>query len=566
MSSTNTRYTNPIERLQWLNANMPDESWMHEQVNGEWITLNCKEAIDRALRIGNALRSLGMKPGDKVAILAKNSPQWMISDFALMMAGMISVPIYTTAGEKTISYVLEHSGAKAVFLGKLEGTAAAEATLHNIKVIAYPESNSAADIVDHQWSDLLTADPLQDIASPDMSDMATLVYTSGSTGNPKGVVLSFENLAAAAQGVIEAQPAQEKHRVLSYLPMAHITERSVVSMVSLYELGDIYFSGGLDTFMADLQHAKPTNFVSVPRLWAKFQAQVLAVIPDNDLQALLASDQGEEIAAGIREKLGLQHVKQYASGSAPIPPGLLQWFLGIGMPISEGWGMTETAGASCTNMPFNPDHIGTLGTPLSCVEMCLSDEDEILIRGPAIFKEYYNNPGATADAFIDGWFRTGDKAELRDDGAYRIIGRVKEQFKTAKGKYVAPVPIESVLGALPYVEQVCVLGIGRAQPMAIVVPIEQEGQTKEQLAERMEADMNAANENMEPHCKLNCIILSAAPMSIENGMLTPTLKLKRDVIEAHYADYLGDENTLRTGGVGTNFGTCRARCPVTFKA
>ncbi len=542
MNNTASRYDHPIDRLQWLYANKADESWLHEQIDGEWVTLSCKQAIDRALSIGNALRELGLEPGDRVAILAKNSPQWMISDFALMMAGMISVPIYTTAGEKTISYVLEHSGAKAVFLGKLETTAAAEATLSDIKVIAYPETNAPAGIIDHQWNDLLQARPLDEMASPAITDMATLVYTSGSTGNPKGVVLSFENLAAAAQGVIEAQPAREKQRVLSYLPMAHITERSLVSMVSLYELVDIYFSGGLDTFIDDLKHAKPTNFVSVPRLWAKFQAQVLAVIPDDDLQALLASDQGEAIAAGIREKLGLQHAEQYASGSAPIPPGLLKWFEGIGMPISEGWGMTETAGAACTNMPYNPDHLGTLGKPLSCVEMRLSEEDEILIRGPAIFKEYFNNPEATADAFVDGWFRTGDKAELRPDGAYRIIGRVKEQFKTAKGKYVAPVPIESVLGALPYVEQVCVLGIGRAQPMAIVVPIEQEGLSKEQLAERMEADMNAANDNLEPHCKLNCIILSAEPMSIENGMLTPTLKLKRDVIEAHYADYLGDEN------------------------
>lgn len=542
MSKNKTRYDHPIDRLHWLNANMADESWLHEQIDGEWLTLSCGEVFERALRIGNALRTLGLETGDKVAIFAKNSPQWMISDFALMLAGMVSVPIYTTAGEKTISYVLEHSGAKAVFLGKLEGTTAAEATLRNIKVIAYPETNADTGLIDHHWNDLLATEPLQDIASPAISEMASLVYTSGSTGNPKGVVLSFENLAAAAQGFVEVQPETEKQRVLSYLPMAHITERSVVSMASLYAPVDIYFSGGLDTFLADLQHAKPTDFVSVPRLWAKFQAQVFAVIPDNDLQALLASDQGEEIAASIREKLGLKHTKRFASGSAPIPPGLLKWFQGIGMPISEGWGMTETSGCSCANMPFNSEHLGTLGKPFSCVEMCLSDEDEILIRGPAIFKEYYNNPEATAEAFVDGWFRTGDKAELRSDGAYRIVGRVKEQFKTAKGKYVAPVPIESVLGALPYVEQVCVLGIGRAQPMAIVVPIEQEGQTPEQLAERMEADMNAINADLEPHCKLNCIILSADPMSIDNGMLTPTLKLKRDVIEAHYADYLGDEH------------------------
>ena len=305
MSASEQQYEHPIARLKWLNENQANESWLHEQIDGSWVTLNCGEVYERALRVAAALHSQGLQHGDKVAILAKNSAQWMISDFALMLGGMISVPIYATAGQKTISYVLEHSGAKAIFVGKLDNTAAAEEALQDAVVIAYPESNIDSTFVKHTWNDLLAHEPLSDIANPGKEDIATLVYTSGSTGNPKGVVLSYNNLAAAAQGVLEVQPAaQQKHRVLSYLPMAHITERSVVAMVSLYELGDIFFNGDLNTFLADLQHAKPTNFVSVPRLWAKFKSQVLAVIPDEDLQTMLASDQGEAVAAGIREKLG----------------------------------------------------------------------------------------------------------------------------------------------------------------------------------------------------------------------------------------------------------------------
>ncbi|MFK8020632.1 MAG: AMP-binding protein [Pseudomonadales bacterium] len=543
MSASEQQYEHPIARLKWLNDNQANESWLHEQIDGSWVTLNCGEVYSRALRVAAALQSQGLQQGDKVAILAKNSAQWMISDFALMLGGMISVPIYATAGQKTISYVLEHSGAKAIFVGKLDNTAAAEDALQDAVVVAYPEANIDPTLVKHAWNDLLAHEPLSDIANPGKEDIATLVYTSGSTGNPKGVVLSFNNLAAAAQGVIEVEPAtQQKHRVLSYLPMAHITERSLVAMVSLYELGDIFFNGDLNTFLADLQHAKPTNFVSVPRLWAKFKSQVLAVIPDEDLQVMLASDQGEAVAAGIREKLGLHNAVQFGSGSAPIPPGLLTWFSGIGIDISEGWGMTETSGASCTNMPFSAEQIGTIGKPLSCVEMKLSADEEILIRGPAIFKEYYNNPEATEEAFVDGWFRTGDKAKINDNGSFQIIGRVKEQFKTAKGKYVAPVPIECLLGALPYVEQVCVLGLGRAQPMAIIVPVPQEGVSNEELKSRIGSDMNEVNQQLEGHCHLNCILVSSTPMSIENGMLTPTLKLKRDKIEAHFDQHLGDEN------------------------
>lgn len=539
-------YELPLDRLASKLAEIPEETWLHEQIDGEWVALTCEQVIDRARRIGAAMLANGLEPGDRVSILAKNSPQWMITDFACMMAGLISVPIYTTAGESTLSYVLEHSGAKLMCLGKVDNSTAAEITLANIPVLAFPDCNSDASIVNHRWEDWLEQEPLAEIAAPKEDDIATLVYTSGSTGNPKGVVLSFKNLASAAFSVVDAwqdedEDAPQDFRVMSYLPMAHITERSVVSMASLYHHGDIFFSGGLDTFIDDLRHARPTNFVSVPRLWSKFQAQVLAVIPDDQLQVMLASDDGEAVAAGIREQLGLNHARQFGSGSAPISQGLLEWFSGIGIDIAEGWGMSETSGASCSNMPFERALLGTIGRPLSCVEMSLSDEGEILIRGDAVFGEYYKNPEATNEAFIDGWFRTGDKATVNEDGSWSIIGRVKEQFKTAKGKYVAPVPIESLLSALHYVEQAAVLGLGRAQPMAILVANFTDDSDRDALSAQISADMDSINAGLEPHCRLNNILVSKEPFAIENGLLTPTLKLKRDMIEKHYAAHLGDE-------------------------
>ena len=532
---------------------------IREKDFGIWKEFSWLDYYASARRVGCSLMALGYREGDVAAIISEDNKEWVFADLGIQCIGATTHGLYPTLQEKQVAYQLNDSGAKVLFVEdeeQLDKYLGVEDQLDHLekvivfdmeglrsfqhdKVIGWEEFLALSDAKIEE----LSVEFERRVDAGDPEDIATLIYTSGTTGNPKGVVLSYNNLAAAAQGVLEVQPAaQQKHRVLSYLPMAHITERSVVAMVSLYELGDIFFNGDLNTFLADLQHAKPTNFVSVPRLWAKFKSQVLAVIPDEDLQTMLASDQGEAVAAGIREKLGLHNAVQFGSGSAPIPPGLLTWFSGIGIDISEGWGMTETSGASCTNMPFSAEQIGTIGKPLSCVEMKLSVDEEILIRGPAIFKEYYNNPEATEEAFVDGWFRTGDKAKINDNGSFQIIGRVKEQFKTAKGKYVAPVPIECLLGALPYVEQVCVLGLGRAQPMAIIVPVPQEGLSNEELKSRISSDMNEVNQQLESHCHLNCILVSATPMTIENGMLTPTLKLKRDKIEAHFDQHLGDEN------------------------
>ena len=535
-------YELPLQRIEAMVQERPNDPWLHEQIGDEWVTYSVAETFRQIKVIAAAMHAQGWQAGDKIAIIGKNSPQWLISDYAMMAAGLISVPIYATAGVGTIEYVLEHSGAKAVYIGKVEGTDALETANIDIPVIAYPDYNLPTRTADFKWHDWLEShQEISHVNTGTAHETATIVYTSGSTGRPKGVVLSYENLAAGAKDMVDALEDTGPSRMLSYLPMAHITERSCVTLASVYGPVEIFFNGGLNTFAADLQHAKPTNFLSVPRLWAKFQAQILAAIPDEQLQAMLDSEDGEAIALGIRTKLGLENGVQFGSGSAPIAPGLLRWFSRIGIDICEGWGMSETSGASCSNAPFIKEQLGTIGRPVGNVQMKLSDADEILIKGPSIFKEYYNNPEVTAESFVDGWFRTGDKARINEDGSYSIIGRVKEQFKTAKGKYVAPVPIESLLGSISYVEQVCVLGLGRAQPMAILVLAEVPGEDRASLAAKLESEMDTINAGLEPHCRLNHMLVSAEPWTIENGMLTPTLKLKRDQIEAQFANFIGDE-------------------------
>jgi long-subunit acyl-CoA synthetase (AMP-forming) len=531
-------YTLPLAQMQRNVAQHPNKVWLHQPVNRNWQTYTWAEADDHARRIAQGLLSNGLVAGDKVAIIAKNTAEWFIADFAIMMAGMISVPIYSTAGEETIRHVLSHSEAKAIFVGKLDSTEAMQNSMpEDILSIGFPYPTVPCK---ERWQDWLTSySPLQTIHEFSGEDIFSLVYTSGSTGLPKGVVLTQNNVAASAKAAADLPGAAENERVMSYLPLAHITERCCVELPSLYRASDVYFVESLDTFVEDVRYARPTNFISVPRLWTKFQSQILAQIPNKKLQLLLKIPfVGKSVAKKIRTGLGLDQAIRFGSGSAPISPDVLRWFHGIGVKIGEGWGMTETSGLSCGNTPFNFDHLGSIGTPQACVEMTLSEEGEVLIRGDAVFKEYYKNPEATAEAFVDGWFRTGDRAEHRADGSWKIVGRVKEQFKTGKGKYVAPVPIESSLGRNADIEQVCVMGIGRKQPIALVVLGESAKGDREKLSQELEATLAEVNRDLESHQVLDHIIVTEEPWSIENGLLTPTLKLKRDQLEARYGHFL----------------------------
>ncbi len=484
---------------------------------------------------------MGLEPGDRVALLSKNCAEWVISDIGISIAGLVSVPIYPTAGGDTIRYVLDHSGAKAIIVGRLDDPSTVDGAVPDDVVtigMRYPSIVCA-----QSWDDLATGSkPYEAARHPSAGDPMTILYTSGSTGQPKGVVISYGAFAYASQTSVDVMDMTEKDRGFSYLPLAHITERGVLVGPAIYSGAQLFFAESLETFREDLGRARPTMFISVPRLWVQFQAAVHREIPPERLAMLLRIPVLRGIIARkIRAKLGFADTQLFGSGSAPISASTLRWYESLGVHISEGWGMSETCGLSCSNIPFRSERIGTIGAPVPGTEMKLSEQGEILIRGPGMMTEYYRQPELTAEAFDeDGFFRTGDKGEwLEDIGAYRITGRVKEIFKSAKGKYVSPVPIESQLAANPLVEQVCVMGAGLRAPVAVVVTsAAAQEQPREEVRASLERTLNEVNATLESHEKLSHLIVDEEAWSIENGLLTPTLKIKRGLLEEKYEGQL----------------------------
>ena len=547
------------EALAGWSAKMPEREFLLQPVDGRLHVITFSEALDQARRMAAALLGLGMQPGDKVAILAKNSAEWVIADLSIAMAGLVSVPIYPTASADTVAYIVGHSEAKAVFVGKLdEPDAVGEAVPDALPTIAFPYPTFDCT---YDWQDLLDGtEPIASTQSPGAEDVMTILYTSGSTGKPKGVVISYRAYAYGCNAALAVLDIGPEDRVLSYLPLSHVTERMALVGPSIYGGAKIYFVESLRTFAHDLLTAKPTGFGSVPRLWVKFQSGVHAKIPPARLRLLLAIPLlGRVVARRIRDGMGFEDCTRFASGSAPISPHTLRWYQKLGIDIGEGWGMTETSGLSCANIPFEARRLGTIGVPVEGTELRISDEGELLIRSPGLFTEYFRQPELTAEVFTrEGFFRTGDKAEWDEErGGYRITGRVKDIFKSAKGKYVVPVPIETRLSANPLLEQICVLGAGLPAPVAVVVLSEAaHSLPREHVEESLEATLAATNKHLESHERLSNIVIVDEEWTTENGLLTPTLKIKRDQLEARYRSVVDRklgrpvawEDELRTNG------------------
>ena len=515
----------------------PDRTFLTQPFGDEVREWSFREAHDDAARLAAALLGLGLEAGDRVAILSKNCAEWMIADIGIAMAGLVSVPIYPTAGTETISYVLGHSGARVAIIGRLDDPDAVRAAL--------PEDISTVGMrygvldCQHDWQTLIDgSEPVSEAHRPAGTDMMTILYTSGSTGRPKGVVLSYSAYEYASKATAATISAGDRDRAVSYLPLAHVTERTVIAGPAVFCGMHLFFVDSLSTFVADVQRAQPTLFISVPRLWVQFQTGVHAKMPPEKLDRLLKIPLiGKRVAKKVREGLGLGSCRLVGSGSAPISPLTLRWYEKIGVHISEGWGMSETGGLSCTNTPFRSECIGTVGSPLEGTEMKISDEGEILIRAPGLFTEYYKQPELSAEVFTeDGFFHTGDKGEWDEKvKAFRITGRVKEQFKSGKGKYVSPVPIEGKLAGNPLIDQVCVMGSGLRAPVAVVVPAPAARDLpRDELEASLGGTLGDVNVTLESHEKLSTIFVVSDPWTIENDLLTPTLKIKRDKLEARY--------------------------------
>ena len=522
----------------------PERVFLSQPVGGGKMTdYTWAQTVDQARRMAAHLQSRGLERGARVAILSKNCAHFFMAELAIWMAGYTTVAIFPTEVAETVHFVLEHSGASLLFVGKLDTWEAQKPGVPaSLPRIAFP----LAPPTDYDTWDAIVArtDPLGGRPQRGADELAMLIYTSGSTGQPKGVMVSFGAITRAGEGFSNFTrerlgPATEI-RLLSYLPLAHSFERSCVEASTLVGgEAHVFFAEALDTFLTDLQRARPTVFISVPRLWLKFQQGVFAKMAPEKLDRLLRIPiLGRIVAKKVLKGLGLDQVRNAASGSAPIPPDLIAWYRRLGLKLYEGYGMTEDNSFSHgSNEKFNEP--GYVGVAMPGVQVRISDEGEILIKSPGQFSGYYKQPELTAASFTeDGFFRTGDLGELRADGLLKITGRAKELFKTAKGKYVAPAPIENLLNAHPMVELSLVSGVGQPSAYAMVVLAEslrpQMGDpiVRARVQDELGQLLQDVNQQVPEYEHLRMIVVAREPWSIENGCLTPTMKIKRGRIEA----------------------------------
>ncbi len=487
------------------------------------------------------LQAQGWQPGSRVAIIGKNSAHWILADLAIVMAGHVSVPIYPTFNGEALAYILKHSEAKALFVGKMdETTNLREGMTATMPLIALPLAPALPAL---QWTDLIkTHTPVGGQPTAAGDQVSTIIYTSGTTGTPKGVVHTFNTMAWGLSSATQRVRMNADDRYISYLPLAHVAERMLVEQASLRYGGRIFFAESLDTFLQDLQRARPTIFFSVPRLWVKFQQGVHSKMPAAKLQKLLRIPLiGGLVRKKILKGLGLDQCRLAAGGAAPMPADVLQWYRNLGLDLIEVYGMTENSGVSHSTLPGSRQ-TGSVGLPYAGVESRIDTETgEIQMRCPALMTGYYREEALTAAAFTaDGWLRTGDKGQIDAQGFLSITGRVKDMFKTSKGKYIAPAPIEDLLVLHPDIEACAVTGANCPQPLAVVM-LSQDAASRSKTAEgrhsiteSLQLHLKATNAKLAPHEKLDCLAVVTAAWTPENGFVTPTFKVKRPRIEAAY--------------------------------
>lgn len=529
---------------------MRDRVCMTQPVgNNQVVDYTWGQVVDQSRRIAAHLQSHGFPRGARVAILSKNCAHFIMAEIAIWMAGYTTVAIFPTETAETINYVLTHSEASLLFVGKLDTWPHQKPGVpQGLPCVAFPLAPQTGF---ETWDAIVArTPPLAGRPSRNADELAMLIYTSGSTGTPKGVMITFEAFTRAGEGIaseVIRRVGTTENRMLSYLPLAHSFERSWAEGASLVD-GRIhlFFAESLDTFLQDLQRTQPTLFLSVPRLWLKFQQGVFAKMPPAKLDRLLGIPiLGKIVAKKVRKGLGLDHVKLAGSGSAPIPPDLISWYRKIGLPLYEGYGMTEDSSYSHVSDEQN-NAPGYVGVPMPGVQVKLSPEGEVLIKSPGQCTGYYKQPELTAASFTeDGYFRTGDLGERTAAGLLKLTGRAKELFKTAKGKYVAPAPIENRLNAHPMVELSLVSGVGQPAAYAMVILAEHLRPRMGEPALRAEVEreltqlLQQVNSAVSDHEQLHMIVVAQEPWSIENGFLTPTMKIRRARIENAMEPHVG---------------------------
>ena len=559
--------------------------------DGQWRKISSDEMRTRAENIALGLYSIGLRKGDKAAILAANSPAWTMTDAGCQFAGIIDVPVYTTLAENSVCYIINDSGTKIFFLEN-------EATYQRIAKII-PECETLEKLVFFDFEGV-TAENAMSLAeleaagaklkneSPDLidklisatgaHDVATLIYTSGTTGEPKGVMLSHQNLISNVIDAGEKYSFSEKDVPLSVLPLSHVFERTGMYLYIFHGMS-VHYAESIDKAADNLREVRPTIFVGVPRIFEKVYAKAkLRAAQDSALKEKIfdwAIETAKEFALKNERRepisyfLAIKHtladrlvysklrdffggrLRSCVTGGAALSNEIWLIFTGAGISIMQGYGLTETSPVISSNNPIDA-RLGTVGKPIRNTEVRIAADGEIEVTGPGVMLGYFNKPEATRDAFTeDGWFKTGDIGELDADGFLKITDRKKELFKTSGGKYIAPSPIEQMIKGSRFVSQVVLVGNDRKFPAALIVPsFEQlesfarnEGlslKTPKEFCESakirklIENEVEELTKVLAKFEKVKKIALLEEELTVEGGELTPTLKVKRRVVDEKY--------------------------------
>jgi long-chain acyl-CoA synthetase len=509
----------------------PDHVYLRQPHNLAWREYTWREVADQVRRIASFLREKGYPEGSRIGIWSSNSKDWPIVDLAIMLSGYVSVPIYPGQDTGSANYIFNHSETRLVFCGEFDQAAnVSDALADCMETVAMLgcgfecDTSLEAIIRDYQ--------PYPESPIPDPEGVFTLIYTSGTTGNPKGVMHMHQTPGHVVPELLEAfRMTEGDNRLFSFLPMSHAAERIVVEMTSLYAPDTtVSFSENLQTFGDEIRSVQPTFFFAVPRLWVKFKEGLDAAVPP-EAQVGLTDEQ----KSGIAHQLGLGEARFILTGSAPCPRDVQDWFLGMGIALRDGYGMTENFIHGCAWMHNDQPVSGCVGRPMTdSVQVRISDSGEIQFKSKGLMKGYYLNPEKTEEVFEDGWYCTGDSGKIDEDGNLWVTGRVSEVFKTSKGKFIVPTRLENFFGRCDKLAQFCIMGHALDQPI-LLTTLSELGAAKDPsaLKQELEALLDSINGEVPAHERVAQIYV-VPEWTIENTLLTPTMKLKRKQIENTY--------------------------------
>ena len=524
---------------------LKDKPFLRQPFGDKWEEYTWGETGQMARKLATGLKTLGLPPKSHIGLMSKNCREWIIADLAIYMAGYVSVPFFPNLNSKELQSLLQFGDVSALFMGKVNAWDEIKNGIpDDMPLIAFPHYKDCSKISEgHQWFDFINQfEPQQEDFYPDRSDMWTIIFTSGTTGTPKGVVLDYQtNENTECLTTPEHNPLRVdfngKNSFFSYLPLNHIAERIVVEFTCFRYGGTISFTESLETFAQNLGSVQPTVFFGVPRIYTKFQMGILSKFPQEKLNKLLSIPIVSSLLKMIlKKKLGLSKAKSIVTGAAPMQESQRVWYRSLGVNITNGYGMTENC-AICTQLPGEiTDKPGSVGKAQPKVDIKIDSETgEILMRGPYVMKEYYNDPETTNNTIKDGWLYTGDRGRIDDEGNLYITGRVKDTFKTTTGEFVEPGRIEALFGDVTEFEQICVVGFGIASPILLAVPSEGANSIdKDTLKQQLSSKLESVNKDQVSHRKVSTIVIMKEAWTPDNGILTPTMKIKRVKIDEKF--------------------------------